>query len=145
MTLIPFSRPPNRRLKQEPRKFGGILVNTSFSGGVVDVVIGSDLNVLNAPPIASLAQLASTPIPELSVERIAAAVLTSFECIWSSFLQNGERGFHTNTSDHGCIHSDQLITLTNRTPHRSVRIVGITLHHWLLRTVPTGGRHRFTA
>jgi len=34
---------------------------------------------------------------------------------------------------------DQLVTLTNRTPHRSVRIVGITPDHGLLRTVPMGG------
>ncbi|KAG1835403.1 hypothetical protein DFJ58DRAFT_202125 [Suillus subalutaceus] len=33
---------------------------------------------------------------------------------------------------------DQLVTLTNRTPHRSVRIVGITPDHGLLRTVPMG-------
>jgi biotin---protein ligase len=51
--------------------------------------------VLNEPPIASLAQL--TPSDSftsgLSVERAAAAVLTSFERIWDSFLQQEEQGF----------------------------------------------------
>ncbi|KAG2147398.1 class II aaRS and biotin synthetase [Suillus bovinus] len=127
--------------KPEPRKIGGVLINTSFGGGVADIVIGSGLNVLNAPPIASLAQLASTPTPGLSVERVAAAVLTSFERIWNSFLQNEEQGFHPFMDQYlrSWLHSDQLVTLTNRTPHQSVRIVGITPDHGLLRTVPMGG------
>ncbi|KAG1781130.1 class II aaRS and biotin synthetase [Suillus placidus] len=131
----------NSKSTPEPRKIGGVLVNTSFGGGMADVVIGSGLNVLNAPPIASLAQLASTPTPGLSVERVAAAVLTSFERIWCSFLQNEEQGFHPFMDQYlrSWLHSDQLVTLTNRTPHRSVRIVGITPDHGLLRTVPMGG------
>ncbi|KAG1752104.1 class II aaRS and biotin synthetase [Suillus lakei] len=124
--------------KQEPRKIGGVLVNTSFGGGVADVVIGSGLNILNSPPIASLAQLASTP--GLSVERVAAAVLTSFDRLWSSFLRE-EQGFGPFMDQYlrSWLHSDQLVTLTNRTPHRSVRIVGITPDHGLLRTVPLSG------
>lgn len=131
----------NSKSTPEPRKIGGVLINTSFGGGVADVVIGSGLNVLNAPPIASLAQLASTPIPGLSVERVAAAVLTSFERMWNSFLQNQEQGFHPFMDQYlrSWLHSDQLVTLTNRTPHQSVRIVGITPDHGLLRTVPMGG------
>ncbi|KAG2072880.1 class II aaRS and biotin synthetase [Suillus decipiens] len=131
----------NSKSTPELRKIGGILVNTSFGGGMVDVVIGSGLNILNAPPIASLAQLASTPATELSVERVAAAVLTSFERIWGSFLQNEEQGFHPFMDQYlrSWLHSDQLVTLTSRTPHRSVRIVGITPDHGLLRTVPMGG------
>ncbi len=35
--------------------------------------------------------------------------------------------------------SDQIVTLTSTTPHRRVRIVGITSDHGLLRTVPEGG------
>ncbi|KAG2365283.1 hypothetical protein BDR07DRAFT_1399413 [Suillus spraguei] len=141
--LFPSQNSPTSNSKSTPelRKIGGILVNTSFGGSVVDVVIGSGLNILNAPPIASLAQLASTPAPELSVERVAAAVLTSFERIWSSFLQNEEQGFHPFMDQYlrSWLHSDQLVTLTSRTPHRSVRIVGITPDHGLLRTVPMGG------
>ncbi|KAG2134085.1 class II aaRS and biotin synthetase [Suillus clintonianus] len=138
--LFPSDKPLS---KPEPRKIGGILVNTSFGGGVADVVIGSGLNVLNEPPIASLAQLASsgTSTPGLSVERVAAAVLTSFDRLWSSFLEREEQGFQP-FMDHylrSWLHTDQLVTLTNRTPHRSVRIVGITPDHGLLRTVPLSG------
>ncbi|KAJ7151389.1 biotin-ligase [Mycena crocata] len=74
-------------LGEEKKKIGGILVNTSFSGGKVDIVIGSGLNVLNPPPITSLSQL--LPLdeePELSMERTAAAILVKFEGMWSVFV-----------------------------------------------------------
>ncbi|KAJ8596280.1 class II aaRS and biotin synthetase [Rhizopogon salebrosus TDB-379] len=138
--LFPSDKPGS---KLEPRKLGGILVNTSFGGGVADVVIGSGLNVLNEPPIASLAQL--TPSDSftsgLSVERAAAAVLTSFERIWDSFLQQEEQGFQPFMDQYlrSWLHSDQLVTLATRTPHRSVRIIGITPDYGLLRTMPLNG------
>ena len=34
---------------------------------------------------------------------------------------------------------DQVVTLTTTTPHRTVRIVGITSDYGLLRTIPEGG------
>ncbi|KAG1880103.1 hypothetical protein F4604DRAFT_1679216 [Suillus subluteus] len=127
-------------------------VNAGTTGNRQDT--GSGPNILNSPPIASLAQLAYTLTPRLSVECVAAAIFTSFERIQSSFLQNEEQGFARswiNTSNHGYIRQcfdrlptrgsnrDPFVTLTTRTPHRSVRIVGITPNHWLLRTVTMGG------
>ncbi|OJA12338.1 hypothetical protein AZE42_02788 [Rhizopogon vesiculosus] len=129
--------------KMEPRKVGGILVNTSFGGGVADVVIGCGLNILNEPPVASLAQLASSgsSASSLSVERAAAAVLVSFERIWNSFLQQEEEGFQPFMDQYlrSWLHSDQLVTLATRTPHKIVRIIGITPDYGLLRTVPLSG------
>ncbi|KAJ7845897.1 biotin-ligase [Mycena leptocephala] len=87
------------------RKIGGILVNTSFAGGKVDIVIGnnlsaffatavidllpgSGLNVLNPPPITSLSQLLpSDDDYHLSMERTAAAILVKFERMWSIFVK----------------------------------------------------------
>ncbi|KAJ7084019.1 biotin-ligase [Mycena belliarum] len=73
---------------QSKKKIGGILVNTSFSGGKVDIVIGSGLNVLNPPPIASLSQLL---LPDddrqLSMERTAAVILVKFEAMWAVFVK----------------------------------------------------------
>jgi len=40
------------------------------------------------------------------------------------------------------LHSDQPVTLTSTTPHRAVRIAGIT-EHGFLRTVPEKGGHEF--
>ncbi|KAF8842853.1 class II aaRS and biotin synthetase [Paxillus ammoniavirescens] len=131
--------------KVELKKLGGILVNTSFRGGVADVIIGCGLNVLNEPPIGSLAQMAApvggTVYPNLTVERVAAAVLATFEPIWDSFLDREDEGFqpfmHRYTD--AWLHSDQSVTLTTTTPHATVRILGITPDYGLLRTEPTGG------
>ncbi|KAK7042482.1 BPL/LPL catalytic domain-containing protein [Favolaschia claudopus] len=120
------------------KKIGGILVNTSFSGGKVDIVIGSGLNVLNPPPITSLSQL--VPPDEdhhLSMERTAAAILVKFERMWSEFIQG--RGSFEPFIDlylQRWMHSDQLVTLTTTNPPQRVRIAGLTLDHGLLRTVP---------
>lgn len=39
----------NSKLRPESRKIGGILVNTSFGGGVADVVIGTVPSLFDAP------------------------------------------------------------------------------------------------
>ncbi|KAF8208185.1 biotin-protein ligase [Mycena galopus ATCC 62051] len=125
-------------LGDEKRKLGGILVNTSFSGGKVDIVIGSGLNVLNPPPITSLSQLLPPDDDHhLSMERTAAAILAKFEQMWTVFVQG--RGSFEPFMDlylQRWMHSDQLVTLTTSVPHQQVRITGITPDHGLLRTLP---------
>ncbi|KAF7319527.1 BPL/LPL catalytic domain-containing protein [Mycena chlorophos] len=122
-------------VNDEPKKIGGILVNTSFSGGKVDIVIGSGLNVLNPPPITSLSQLDGDVL--LSMERTAAAILVKFERMWGVFV-DGKGSFEPFMELYlqRWLHSDQLVTLTTTTPHQQVRILGITPDHGLLRTVP---------
>ncbi|KIM62847.1 hypothetical protein SCLCIDRAFT_1214636 [Scleroderma citrinum Foug A] len=130
--------------KTELKKIGGILVNLNFGDGTVDIVVGCGLNILNEPPVASLAQLAAladhdTQEPSnLRVKRVTAAILAAFERIWSSFLENEELGFEPfldrYTSD--WVHSNQIVTLTTTTPHTTVRVESITTDHGLLRTVP---------
>ena len=47
------------------------------------------------------------------------------------------------SSFHSC-NRDQVVTLTTTTPHRQVRVVGITKDHGLLRTIPeSSGTGRF--
>ncbi|OJT09986.1 Biotin--protein ligase, partial [Trametes pubescens] len=122
----------------EQRKIGGILVNTSFGGGKVELVVGCGLNVLNPPPISSLAQLlppGSERHP--SMERTLAAIMARFERMWTSLV--AARGSFAPFMDlylDRWLHSDQLVTLTTVTPPRKVRIVGITPEHGLLRTLP---------
>ncbi|KAF8626706.1 hypothetical protein AX15_004719 [Amanita polypyramis BW_CC] len=118
------------------KKIGGILVNTSFSDGKVDIIIGCGLNVLNSIPLSSLSQVVPDP-GILTLERIAALVMARFAPMWLVFIR--DRGsfepFFKRYLD--CwMHSNQIITLTTNGPLRSVRIVGITLDHGLLRTVP---------
>ncbi|KAF7329723.1 BPL/LPL catalytic domain-containing protein [Mycena kentingensis (nom. inval.)] len=122
-----------------PKKIGGILVNTSFGGGKVEIVIGSGLNVLNPPPITSLAQLgeqSSAP----SMERTGAAILVKFERMWDVFVE-GKGSFEPFMELYlqRWMHSDQLVTLTTTSPEQQVRILGITPDHGLLRTVGAGG------
>ncbi|TFY54489.1 hypothetical protein EVJ58_g8836 [Rhodofomes roseus] len=122
----------------EKKKIGGILVNTSFSGGKVDIVIGSGLNVFNPPPIQSLLQLVPSQSDiSLTMERTAAIILTKFEGLWTTFLQHkGSFEPFLDLYYDRWLHSDQLVELTTVTPPQMVRIVGITSGHGLLRTMP---------
>ncbi|KAG5643934.1 hypothetical protein DXG03_009343 [Asterophora parasitica] len=122
----------------ERKKVGGILVNTSFSGGKVDIVIGCGLNVLNAEPIFSLAQLLSPGERHtLTLEKTVSNILARFEKMWGKFVE--QRGSFESFMDlylERWLHSDQLVTLTTVTPPQKVRITGITPDHGLLRTMP---------
>ncbi|TFY82864.1 hypothetical protein EWM64_g1146 [Hericium alpestre] len=120
----------------EKRKIGGILVNTSFSGGKVDIVIGCGLNLTSPPPIASL-QLLAPGATHLDAETVLPVILAKFERMWRTFVDG--RGSWAAFEDaylDAWMHSDQLVTITSLTPPCAVRIVGITLDHGLLRTLP---------
>ncbi|KAA1474395.1 class II aaRS and biotin synthetase [Dentipellis sp. KUC8613] len=121
----------------EKKKIGGVLVNTSFSGGKVDIVIGCGLNVSTPPPIASLSLLSPAQQPPLRPETVLPVILAKFEALWAAFVQG--RGSWAPFADaylDAWMHSDQLVTLTTLTPPRPVRILGITPDHGLLRTLP---------
>ncbi|KAI5825128.1 class II aaRS and biotin synthetase [Schizophyllum commune Tattone D] len=127
--------------QKQTKKIGGILVNTGFNGPNADVIIGSGLNVLNEPPIPSLAQLlpgdTSTPTPTL--ERTAATILARFDVMWEQFVAGG--GSFEPFLDRYLgrwLHSDQLVTITTVEPPLRARIVGIT-EHGLLRAMPERG------
>ncbi|KAG6901349.1 hypothetical protein C0995_013208 [Termitomyces sp. Mi166 len=139
----------------ERKKIGGILVNTSFSGGKVDIVIGIDfihhtkrftdvwrlgcgLNVLNTAPIFSLAQLLSPDKRRsLTLEKTVSNILARFEKMWETFVE--ERGSFDSFMDlylNRWLHSDEIVTLTTVTPPKQVHILGITRDHGLLHTMP---------
>ncbi|KAI0057287.1 class II aaRS and biotin synthetase [Artomyces pyxidatus] len=120
----------------EKKKVGGVLVNTNFLGKTVDIVIGCGLNISTADPIAALSLLAPPDRP-LSMEMVLALILSKFDGMWQSFLR--ERASWAPFADDYLdvwMHSDQLVTLTTVSPSLPVRIIGITLDHGLLRTVP---------
>jgi biotin--protein ligase len=135
---------------------------------VIHNLLGCGLNVLNIQPITSLAQLqgaAQTNI--LSIERTAASVISKFESMWAIFTYGGvsfdpfmdlylKRWIHsfvfwistcrsaTTYASSLFFDRDQVVTLTTTTPHRQVRVVGITEDHGLLRTIPEwSGTGRF--
>lgn len=63
-----------------------------FWHGVADIVIGTGVHVLNAPPIAALAQLVSTP--GLSVECVAAQLLSPLSAYGVHSCGMRNQGFH---------------------------------------------------
>ncbi|KAI0080435.1 class II aaRS and biotin synthetase [Panus rudis PR-1116 ss-1] len=71
---------------EQKRKVGGILVNTSFSGGEASIVIGCGLNVLNGPPIASLSQLLPEGQQNLTMEKTLSTIMATFEPMWNTFV-----------------------------------------------------------
>lgn len=119
--------------------------------------------MLNLQPMTSLAQLQdATQTHTLSIERTVASIISKFESMWATFI-HGEASFepfmdlylkrwiHSFVSSFFqsavqshlhivlyllCFDRDQLVTLTTTTPHRQVRVVGITEDHGLLRTIP---------
>ncbi|KAI4520614.1 class II aaRS and biotin synthetase [Schizophyllum commune Loenen D] len=127
--------------QKQTKKIGGILVNTGFNGPNADVIIGDGLNVLNEPPIPSLAQLLpeDTLTPTPTLERIAATILARFDVMWEQFVAGG--GSFEPFLDRYLkrwLHSDQLVTITTVEPPLRARIVGIT-EHGLLRAMPERG------
>ncbi|KAI9508257.1 class II aaRS and biotin synthetase [Russula earlei] len=121
----------------EKKKVGGILVNTSFSDGNVDIVIGCGINVCTPAPVTALSSLLSEPGEWLDVETMLALILNEFERLWSAFVSG--RGSWVSFEEaylDAWMHSDQLVTLTTVDPPVPVRIIGITHDHGLLRTIP---------
>ncbi|EJD07395.1 class II aaRS and biotin synthetase [Fomitiporia mediterranea MF3/22] len=122
-----------------PKKIGGILVNTSFMGGHVDIVIGCGLNVLSPSPLTSLTQLIPPGLPDftLTMERTAAVIMSTFDEMWSRFSSSASFEPFMDLYLDRWLHSDQVVQLTTVDPPTTVRIVGITPDHGLLRTIPT--------
>ena len=95
--------------EDKKKKIGGVLVNTSFGKGTVDLVVGEafffllsffnllspllskgcGLNVLNEEPIFSLAQLLPPEYRHstLSLERTLATILVQFGKMWKVFVE----------------------------------------------------------
>jgi len=103
--------------------------------------IGCGLNILNKPPIFSLSRLQEMNSTgqkgtTLTLEITAAIIMAKFESMWKIFLQ--ERSFEPFMGLYleRWLHSDKRVLLTTTNPHTTVRIVGITADHGLLRTVP---------
>ncbi|KAL5513038.1 BPL1 [Sanghuangporus vaninii] len=126
------------------KKIGGILVNTSFMGGHVDIVVGCGLNVFSPSPMTSLVQLipAGLDNTNLSMERTLAVIMATFDKMWSKFSAEASFDPFMDLYLERWLHSDQLVTLTTVDPPAAVRIVGITPDHGLLRTMPEAKGYR---
>jgi biotin--protein ligase len=125
-------------------KIGGILVNSSYSGGDYTLVVGIGINVTNAAPTTGLNVLASrVKLPPFQPEKLLARILTSFEWIYAQFCRTGwdrnlESMYYKNW-----LHNEQVVTLEAEGGVKA-RIKGITREFGLLLAEELGWEDRPT-
>jgi biotin--protein ligase len=113
-------------------KIGGILVNSSYSGGDYTLVVGIGLNVNNSAPSVSLSQLASKAgLPSFTLEKLLASALTHFEELYTRFCRTGFDASLESQYYDSWLHTDQLVTLEAEGGAKA-RIKGITRDWGLL-------------
>lgn len=128
---------PSKTDGKEYVKIGGILVNSSYSSGNYDLVVGIGLNVANAAPTTSLNSLLPPNLAPFTLEKLLARILTKFETIYKSFCRTGfDRTLQDLYYKHW-LHTDQIVTLEQEGGARA-RIKGITSDWGLLRAEELG-------
>lgn len=134
---------PSKPGKKEYVKVGGILVNSSYSSGNYDLVVGIGLNTTNAAPTTSLNALLPPHLTPFSLEKLLARFLTKFETIYKNFCRNGfDRKLEEVYYKHW-LHTDQIVTLETEGGARAI-IRGITTNWGLLRAEELGWEDRPT-
>ncbi|KAF9899613.1 biotin holocarboxylase synthetase [Linnemannia zychae] len=125
-------------------KIGGVLVNSNFDGSEFLLVIGCGVNATNPNPTTSINHLiryhnkvTGKDLTLFSQETLLAHILVKFEQLHHQFLHGNGRGFAQFEDMYykRWLHSDAIVTLTTVTPHRRVRIKGVSLDYGLLKTV----------
>lgn len=134
---------PTKPGKKEYAKIGGILVNSSYSSGNYDLVVGIGLNTTNAAPTTSLNALLSASQTPFTLEKLLARILTKFEIIYKGFCRTGfDRNLEQTYYDNW-LHTDQIVTLETQGGARA-RIKGITRNWGLLLAEELGWEDRPT-
>jgi biotin---protein ligase len=137
---------PTKPGKKEYVKIGGILVNSSYTSGTYNLVVGIGLNTTNAAPTTSLnALLPLLPrsLPPFTLEKLLARILTTFETIYKSFCRSGFSRELEETYYKHWLHSEQIVTLEAEGGIRA-RILGITRDWGMLRVEELGWEDRGT-
>lgn len=138
-----YALDPTKPGKNEYVKIGGILVNSSYSSGNYNLVVGIGINCANAAPTTSLNALRPPNLPEYTIEKLLARILTRFEDIYKRFC---ETGFDRQLEEQYYklwLHSEQIVTLEAEGGMRA-RILGITRDWGLLRVEELGWEDRRT-
>jgi biotin--protein ligase len=146
------SKDPNNTKKSPYVKIGGILVNSSYSGGDYTLVVGIGLNVTNAAPTTSISQLLShhnhqapnqTQPLNITNERLLASILAHFETLYTRFCRTGWDAHFESLYYSHWLHSDQIVTLEAEGGVRA-RIKGITRDWGLLVAEELGWEDQWT-
>ncbi|KAJ5214265.1 hypothetical protein N7449_001434 [Penicillium cf. viridicatum] len=131
-------------------KICGILINSHFMSNEYISVVGIGVNATNASPTTALTTLAAryaspgaaTASP-VTLERLLARILTTFESLYTRFLRTGfDRGFEAMYYE-DWLHMHQIVTLEEEGGARA-RIQGITRDWGLLLAEELGWNDRPT-
>lgn len=137
------ARDPSKPDTNEFVKIGGILVNSSYTSGSYNLVVGIGLNTTNASPTTSLNALLPASLAPFTLEKLLARILTKFETLYRSFCRSGFSKQLEETYYKHWLHSDQIVTLEAEGGARA-RILGITRDWGLLRVEELGWEDRGT-
>lgn len=125
-------------------KVGGILVNSSYSGGDYTLVVGIGLNVFNPAPTTSLSLLAARHnLPPFTLEKLLASILTHLESFYYRFCRTGFDRQFQDMYYSSWLHTDQIVTLEAEGGAKA-RIKGITADWGLLLAEEVGPALRAT-
>ncbi|ELR09082.1 biotin holocarboxylase synthetase [Pseudogymnoascus destructans] len=132
-----YALDPTKPGNKEYVKIGGILVNSSYSSGNYNLVVGIGINTTNAAPTTSLNALRPQHLPEFTIEKLLARILTKFEDIYIKFCRSGFDKKLEETYYKLWLHSEQIITLEAEGGVRA-RVLGITRDWGFLRVQELG-------
>ncbi|KAI9746715.1 MAG: biotin holocarboxylase synthetase [Claussenomyces sp. TS43310] len=124
-------------------KVGGILVNSSYSSGNYDLVVGIGLNTTNAAPTTSLNALLPSHLTSFTLEKLLARILTTFETVYKSFCRTGFDRELEQQYYRYWLHDAQIVTLEAEGGVRA-RILGISRDWGMLRAEELGWEDRPT-
>ncbi|RDW66351.1 class II aaRS and biotin synthetase [Coleophoma cylindrospora] len=138
-----YAADPSKPGKKDFVKIGGILVNSSYSSGAYNLVLGIGLNTINPAPTTSLNALLPPHLQPFTLEKLLARFLTKFEDIYIQFCRTGfdvklEQLYYKHW-----LHTDQIVTLETEGGVRA-RIKGVTREWGLLRAEELGWEDRPT-
>ncbi|KAI9888891.1 MAG: biotin holocarboxylase synthetase [Vezdaea aestivalis] len=124
-------------------KIGGVLVNSSFSGGDYLLVVGLGLNVSNTQPTTGLNALLQPGVPSFTLEKLLARILTKFEELYEHFCRFGFAGYLQELYARCWLHEGQIVTLETEGGVRA-RIKGVSTDWGLLVAEELGWEDRPT-
>ncbi|KAJ5907447.1 hypothetical protein N7495_000129 [Penicillium taxi] len=130
-------------------KICGILVNSHYMSNQYISVVGIGLNATNASPTTAITALAARYAPAgaaaspVTLEKLLARILTTFEELYTRFLRTGfDRGLEAVYYE-DWLHMHQIVTLEEEGGARA-RIQGITRDYGLLLAEELGPADRPT-
>ncbi|RFU36226.1 hypothetical protein B7463_g7, partial [Scytalidium lignicola] len=138
-----YAQDPTKPGKKEYVKVGGVLVNSSYSSGNYDLVVGIGINATNQAPTTSLNALLPPHLAPFTLEKLLARILTKFEDIYLRFRRRGFDKQLQETYYKHWLHADQIVTLEAEGGVRA-RIKGITTNWGLLQVEELGWEDRPT-